>query len=353
MQDLRGRGVTRRIFLAAAGAGVAVAALPNAAAAAAIANGTAGPPNLPDQIRVRDANGALVTVALEDYIKGVIATEMPPTWHPEALKAQAVAARSYVGAYLARHGYVCSTTECQVWNPANRRQRADEAVDATRGQVLTYKGGLIWAYYSSTCGGQTAPSTVPYCQPVRCWREGDTVPASLDLSSEAAAGQFWAGQTTLVSFCSGSPSFRWNWSASGADASAALERYLPIVSGVTPKMVDGVGRLRDASVASRGRSGKIAGLKIVADRGSWEVKPEGSIRSAMRPTAAAGALRSANFVLSVQRDGDVVSRVEGRGGGYGHGIGMCQFGAKGMAESGLNYQTILRHYYRDVEIVRA
>src|SRR5690349_15415576 len=102
--------VTRRTLLAAAAAGALVGALPRVAAAAA--PGTAGPPRLPDRVQVRGVGGGLVSVELEEYIKGVIAIEMPPTWHPEALKAQAVAARTYVAAYMATHGAVCATTDC-------------------------------------------------------------------------------------------------------------------------------------------------------------------------------------------------------------------------------------------------
>src|SRR5262249_12688852 len=142
-------------------------------AVAAAAPGTAGPADLPDTVRVRGVGGGLVSVDLEEYIKGVIAIEMPPTWHPEALKAQAVAARSYVAAYIAAPGAACSTTHCPLGTPARRHPRTDAAVEATRGQLLTYRGGMIWAYYSSTCGGQTSPSALPYCLPTRCWRESD------------------------------------------------------------------------------------------------------------------------------------------------------------------------------------
>src|SRR5437016_5369057 len=124
----------------------------------AAAVGAAGPPWLPDLIRVRDAAGGSDLVGVDDYLKGVVPAEMPWNWPIEALKAQAVAARTYVGAYLTQSGDVCNSSSCQVWNPAKRNARTDAAVDATRGELLTYKGGMIWSYYSSTCGGQTATS---------------------------------------------------------------------------------------------------------------------------------------------------------------------------------------------------
>jgi stage II sporulation protein D len=322
--------------------GAMAGALPLGRAAAAPA--TAGPPRLPDHIRVRDAGGGSLVVPVDEYLKGVVPAEMPPSWPIEALKAQAVAARTYVAAYIAQRGDVCSSSACQVYNPAKRSARADAAVDATRGELLTYQGGMIWSYYSSTCGGQTADGGLPYCQSVRC--SGDRAP--LDLRSEAAASAFWASDGRPAAFCSASGSFRWGWSLSPDQLQALLDRTLGISPGVAPRYAAGaLGSPTELTVAERGLSGKAARLRIAGSGGAWTVTGETNIRSVARSALSAGVQRSANLFLHVT-DGGLTAR----GGGAGHGTGMCQFGARGMALAGRDYRSILTHYYSGVELVR-
>lgn len=133
-------------------------------------------------------------IGLEEYLRGVVPREMPASWPAEALKAQAVAARSYAAAALGkpRHGsrgaHLCDRTCCQVWTPATD-PRADLAVAATVGLVLWYPARrgqrVAKAYYSARCGGHTSaawnPSAAPWCQPAPCG-----CPTTPD----------WAGRTT-------------------------------------------------------------------------------------------------------------------------------------------------------------
>src|SRR5690349_6884894 len=104
---------SRRQLLVAAAAG----------AAASLATASLARAAGPDAVAVRDPAGATATIPLEEYLKSVVATEVPATWPLEALKAQAVAARSYLAAYVARGASICSTTACQVWNPTRRNAR--------------------------------------------------------------------------------------------------------------------------------------------------------------------------------------------------------------------------------------
>src|SRR5258708_34025544 len=118
---------------------------------------------------------------MEEYLKGVVPAEAIASWRPEALKAQAVAARAYAAAYVAPYGYICGTSACQNWDPALRTSATDAAVDATRGELMTYGGEMIWAFYSSTCGGQTILSpdaASAYCKAVRCYSSGSVVDLS-------------------------------------------------------------------------------------------------------------------------------------------------------------------------------
>lgn len=120
---------------------------------------------LPESVRVLMPSGTVRTMNLEAYLRGVVAQEMPPSFDgaPEALKAQAVAARCYAAALAAnpKHGSrgadLCTTEHCQAWT-ARARPATDAAVRSTRGVYLEKNGRLVWAFYSASCGGQTVDS---------------------------------------------------------------------------------------------------------------------------------------------------------------------------------------------------
>ncbi len=109
--------------------------------------------SLPSQIKVVYPDGSSQWVPLEDYVKGVVPNEVPPSWPAAALQAQAVAARTYGVARFLAYGYICTTSACQVYDPTNRWPSTDAAVDATAGQVLTANGSIIWAFFFSRCNG--------------------------------------------------------------------------------------------------------------------------------------------------------------------------------------------------------
>ncbi|MHB1355553.1 MAG: SpoIID/LytB domain-containing protein [Anaerolineae bacterium] len=118
----------------------------------------------------------VVTMNLDEYLRGVVPSEMPSYWHPEALKAQAVAARSYATAtsYHAPYADICTTTHCQAWNNV-QYDRTNQAIAATHGIVATYHGNIISAFYFGHCTGHTVNTEdkypgwyVPYCRGVPC-----------------------------------------------------------------------------------------------------------------------------------------------------------------------------------------
>ncbi len=109
---------------------------------------------VPETIVVRFADGHQETMALDDYLKGVVPSEMPSSWNMEALKAQAVAARSYALVYYLSHGYVCTTTTCQVYGSA-RYASTNQAVDATHNEIGIYNGSIISAFFYTRCNGST------------------------------------------------------------------------------------------------------------------------------------------------------------------------------------------------------
>lgn len=130
----------------------------------------------PSTIRVLMPDGQVVEMDLEEYVKGVVPQELPPSAPMEALKAQAVAARSYAVTswnHAAQGANVCTTTHCQVWKN-ERYTRTDQAVEATRGVFATYRGSIIRAFYFGHCDGRTRNSedvwvqALPYCRSVAC-----------------------------------------------------------------------------------------------------------------------------------------------------------------------------------------
>ncbi len=147
------------------------------------------------EVRVRVAGRKVIRLELEEYLRGVVPREMPALWEMEALKAQAVCARSYAAVATQRPRHrgdgadLCATTCCQVWGRATH-PRTDEAIEATRGLVLWYQGPapgstarrVAQTFYSSRCGGLTGtrdektglwkpvwvPAAAPWCTVVRC-----------------------------------------------------------------------------------------------------------------------------------------------------------------------------------------
>jgi stage II sporulation protein D len=312
------------------------------------------PVKLPEKVPVRKPDGSVEEIGLDDYLKAVVPSEMRSTWPMEALKAQAVAARTYAAAYYLTKGAICTTTSCQMWDPSRRAARTDAAVEATSRQVLVHRDALAWAYYSSTCGGQTesaAGRAGGYCRSVRCWVELDgSGRDALPLEDEVAAVRFWGEPRPAPSFCASSPHFRHTVSIERDGIQGAIERFLPTVASAPKYEAGKLGRLRDVVVAARGASGRATALRVVGAGGAWHVAGETATRSLLRTSAQGAAARSTALAIGVQWDAEGVSKLTLRGGGYGHGIGLCQYGAKGMAERGYGYKAILSHYYSAVEI---
>jgi len=308
--------------------------------------------SVPAYVRIRLGDGSHCSLTMDEYLRGVVPTEMPASWPLEALKAQAVAARTYAAAYHASYGYICATTACQAWDPTRRHPNSDVAVTATTGQVMTYQGELIWAYYSSACGGQTATSpgaAGAYCRSVRCWGSpGSGEATSQSLGSHEAARAFWTG--TPSSYCSGSPNFRFTWSIDGSQMVSVINTYLPGLSTVAPRYSSGqLGQLHDVSVAGRSVGGRVTAIRISGSGGTWDVTGEWAIRSILRSSSGAASQRSTGVVVASIRSG-TLTRLDGAGGGYGHAYGLCQYGARGMSLAGHDFRAILQHYYSGISI---
>lgn len=261
---------------------------------------------------VRKGKGFLVLnrVDLEEYVKGVVPAEVSSTWHPEMLKAQAVAARTYAlyqqMLSATREYDVAATVQDQVYRG---KQGIDagilRAVEETRGLVVTYQGAPIYAAFSSTAAGLTEDAMnvwskeYPYLKGVEC---------PFDLMS---------------------PYYQWK-SSFKIDT---LERGLR-------QQGFSVGTIETMTPLSFSRGGRVAKLRILHSGGELVLRGE-ELRKAVGYTI----IPSTQFAIeSIGRD------VVLSGFGAGHAVGMCQWGAKELAELGYPFSTILQYYYPGTEL---
>jgi SpoIID/LytB domain protein len=298
---------------------------------------------------------AVVNAVPEDkLLAGLVPAEMSAGSPIEALKAQAVAARNELLAKIGtRHltdpYRLCATQHCQVYAGAGREDaRTTSAVIATQGELLMRDGGgIVDTVYSASCGGHTEDNDRAWGgtpdPALRGVLDGDAG-AKKRLQKFAAAIDDQAVRAWLdESIESPSPrpycarpreaksNFRWT---TRIDLAAAAAR-------------NGVGPLVNVQLVERGVSGRVVRMRLDGEAGSKEIRGELEVRRAL------GGLKSALFVLELERDaaGKLVAATA-RGGGHGHGIGMCQTGAVGMAESGASYRDILKHYYGSSHVRR-
>ena len=278
---------------------------------------------------------AVNRVPVESYLRGVVPLEIGSRTSPAeqaAVEAQAVAARSYTYARLAERatrGYdLVAGVADQVYGGADaERPASDAAVAATRGLVITYGGRVVSAPYHSTCGGSTAAvDDAWYRRPPQPYlrRVSDRVPGTPD--------RF---------YCDPSPTFAWTRTYTAASLAASLDRYLRAYAAVPS---GGPGAARIVSAQGTTPFGRVTDLRIDTDRGTYEVRGD-DIRRVLR-AAGGEILPSTYFTLEsvVGRDGRL-RELTVRGGGNGHGVGMCQWGALGRARAGQDFRTILGTYY--------
>lgn len=246
---------------------------------------------------------------LETYLYGVLPYEMSYTWPIEALKAQAVAARTYTLKSLEnvqnKNFDLYSDVRSQMYKGGGKQyDSVRKAVDETRGQVLTFDGKLFYTYYHANCGGGT--------DDVRSWNPGA---ASIKPLSGASC-----------KYDAHSKSHTWQMNVSHAKVLAYA------------KTVGLIGTLKSIKIARNTPTGRATNLTIRTSKGT--------------KTVACGKFRLATGIRSCKIDKISVRKndVHFSGKGYGHGIGMCQDGANGMAQKDKNYRTILNNYYPGAKI---
>ncbi len=273
-------------------------------------------------------------VPIEQYLRGVVPLEMGRRGEEliEALKAQAVAARTYAYRKIAmRRGErydLAATVTDQVYGGVYAEDPVtDRAVRETAGLILTYDGAPIVAYYHSTCGGRTAAVEQVWDKPAEPYLR------SIDDRDESG-----------VPYCAASRYSSWTCTWNRSRLSSVVARYGRSVA------CDGRygGELERMTVVSRWPCGRVRRVRVVGTRGAADFCGDKARFALRRPESGAPILPSARFDV-VKQGGNAVTV---RGSGYGHGVGMCQMGALGRAAAGQTFDRILAAYYRGAELRR-
>ncbi len=260
----------------------------------------------------------IVEMDLEEYITGVVAAEMPASFHIEALKAQALAARTYTlvrmkdfggkGCTLHDGADICTDfTHCQAFKDPKELgksfDRVREAVNSTKGEIIIYEKHLIDAVFHSTSGGKTENSEDVWSNEIPYLR--------------SVLSEFEESSPKLVSV-----------------QSIGIEDFIKGLKALDKGLVISEKNIEnEINILKRSEGGKILEIKI-----GNKVFSGKEIREKF-------SLNSANFSYEIKKKEIVLTVI-----GYGHGIGMSQYGANGMAKNGYSYRDIIKHYYQGVEI---
>jgi len=251
-------------------------------------------------------------ISIEEYLKGVLPNEISPRWNIEAIKAQAVAARTFAYFYRLKNSgqlyHLKANILSQVYTgKIGENSNFNKGIKETENEVLIYKGKLIAAYFHSVCGGHTENAEkvwgkkLPYLRGVPC------------------------------SYCRGAPYYKWEVSFTEEELIKKLSKAgykFTHISAILPEKISSSGRWVLVKII-----GKPTSIVIKGNR--------------FRLILGAEKLRSTKFRIRRYRRKWVIS-----GRGWGHGVGLCQWGAKKMAELGYKYYQILRYYFRGTKIVK-
>jgi len=301
-------------------------------------------------------------VKLEEYLYGIIRMEIDPMWNIEVVKAFAVVARTYTMSHIGKHkdmGFdLCATDDCQVYGGAvdgtYGEKNAILAVDSTRGEVITYNGKLINAVYFSSTGG------IPTEDSENVWKYKVDYLRSVDNSKEPTTSKSsWTFQFTAEE-----------------------------LKNVLLKKNVNIGDIIDVQVLEKTKAGRVLKLKVVGTTGEYIAEKEttrtilGLYSQAYDVISTSGSFAidenqnkigipsdvyivteegqvetiQSNDIFIVDEEENMVEFLNTKatftfnGKGWGHGVGMSQWGAKGLADMGYNYKQIIKHYYTGVEI---
>ncbi|MEK7813424.1 MAG: SpoIID/LytB domain-containing protein [Candidatus Desantisbacteria bacterium] len=261
------------------------------------------------KLEISRTNGARILVVniidLEQYLYGVVKCEMSDSFPIEALKAQAIIARTFALSNLKKHqdkGYhLCPLVCCQVYNGVSAESKiTTESVDKTRSLVLSYENNLARTFYHSCCGGKTAPFI---------WKENSETPYL---------------QSKNCPFCKHPRNSSYSWTQR--------------VSFYEIQKAFSTGEIASVLIKEHDESSRAKTILICHSEGN-------SIINANKFRTVLGYTRVKSTMFTLHNDGQGVVL---NGTGYGHGVGLCQWGARGMAEAGYDFKEILGFYYSGV-----
>lgn len=334
---------------------------------------------------------------LEEYLYAVIPSEMPTSYGQEALKAQAVCARSYAYKHLMANSlseygaHVNDSASFQVYNNLAENEESILAVKDTYGKVIMHNGDVINAYYFSTSCGHTAGSAsvwgnnidFPYLDGKLLVDDSEEQSYEMygDLSSEESFRKFINDQT-LTTYDSNFSWYRWKTTMSVENIKKVIDANLASRYNANPNLiltlttsgkngaedlyestyVDTVGDILDIKISGRDKSGIATELIIVGSKRTVKALKEYNIRALLAPlydvlirndgseVSSMKTLPSAFIIIDkAMVNGNMVG-ITVSGGGYGHGVGMSQNGVKALADSGRDYEDIISYFYKDIDL---
>lgn len=365
-------------------------------------NRSYGSPKYRGRIEVAEDNNGLLIVnelPMEEYLYAVIPSEMPTYYGKEALKVQAVCARSYayknlIANSLSKYGaHVDDSVSYQVYNNIAENEDSILAVKDTYGKVIEYEGEVINAYYFSTSCGHTAEASsawvndvdIPYLDGKLLLVEGDgegaeeqsaAVDLYEDLSSEETFQSF-INATDITTYDSSFGWYRWKVTMSTKEIENVIDATLANRYKANPELIltmtkkgesqkdsvyesipiETVGTIKDITVLKRESSGMISELLITGSKNTIKVRKEYNIRALLAPTYDTvirqddsevdnlSLLPSAFFTMDKKKTDNKLSSITLTGGGYGHGVGMSQNGVKALSDEGKGYEDIVTYFY--------
>ena len=341
-------------------------------------------PSYRGTIEIMKTESGLVIInelPLEEYLYAVVPSEMPYTYNAEALKAQAICARSYAYKHMLSNAYaylgahVDDSTRFQVYNNSSEQATTNQAVNDTYGQIMTCNGEPISAFfYSTSCGSGTdaliwGGSGYDYIKGRLLTLEAST----LDLTDEKQFKMFI--MNNYDTFDREYSWYRWNVTvpletitqsvnekvaslyASGPEKVLTLEG-----ENYVSREISSVGNVLSMETGTRGTGGVLNEIVIHGDEATVMIKTESFIRNIFNLSGIAihkndesivdtfTSLPSAYFAIEEVREGEALTGYRLNGGGYGHGAGMSQNGANTMGNNGMGYQDILNFFYSNITI---
>lgn len=300
-------------------------------------------------------------LSLEEYLYAVVPSEMPASYGLEALKAQAVCARSYAYKHMMKNSlsmlgaHVNDSAKYQVYNNLPEQEISTQAVDETIGQIMVSGEEVVEAYYFSTSCGHTTDANIWGSNVELSYISGKLLSdevEDIDLTDENRFAEF-IKDTSLETFDSNFPWYRWN-------ITFTLEDLTNLMNKNTGNAF--ADKVKSIQVTKRGTGGIATELTVIGDKSKTVIDTEYKIRNLLVPngydlykndgttTKSFTLLPSAFFTLEEIKENNVLIGYKLYGGGFGHGAGMSQNGVKAMTEKGMTYIEILHFFYSGIEI---